>query len=397
MAKINNKTKENPKLLQKQLNDGRLSLYLEYYLGYNKFIDPDGVLKIKHNRKKETLSLYLYSNPRTAEQRQLNKHNLALAMEIRAEKEKELRYADVGKPSPIKLKINFWDYYQKYVDAYDKKDVRVIVGSFNRFKSFVNERYPNLSQILKPDQIDRFMVQKFVDYLQENSVGEGARTYFARFKKVIKSAVDRDIIRKNPCDGIRCIAQDNIISKDILSIDEYRKLANTPYQNQHIIRAFFVSLYAGYRFCDVKSLKYSDIDYENRIIRVQQEKVKGKSSNSVVITPLSDSLLGFIGYPTNPNDRDEFVFELPSHTGCLKALRKWTARAGIKKHITWHCARHSFGFALLSGENKVDIKTVGALMGHSGLKHTVRYTHTNDILKKNAIESLPTLTLEETL
>lgn len=281
MAKINNKTKENPKLLQKQLNDGRLSLYLEYYLGYNKFIDPDGALKIKHNRKKETLSLYLYSNPRTAEQRQLNKDNLALAMEIRAEKEKELRYTDVGKPNPIKLKINFWDYYQKYVDAYNKKDIRVIVGSFNRFKSFVNERYPNLSQVLKPDQIDRFMVQKFVDYLQENSVGEGARTYFARFKKVIKSAVDRDIIRKNPCDGVRCIAQDNI-TKDILSIDEYRKLANTPYQNQNIIRAFFVSLYTGYRFCDVKSLKYSDIDYGNRIIRVQQEKVKGKSSNSIV-------------------------------------------------------------------------------------------------------------------
>lgn len=300
MAKINNKTKENPKLLQKQLNDGRLSLYLEYYLGYNKFIDPDGVLKIKHTRKKESLSLYLYSNPRTAVQRQLNKDNLALAIEIRAEKEKELKYTEIGKPSPIKLKINFWDYYQKYVDAYDKKDDRVVVGSHNRFKKFIEGKYPNLSQVLKPDQIDKFMVQKFVDYLQENSVGEGVRTYFARFKKVIKSAVDRDVIRKNPCDGIRCIAQDNIITKDILSIDEYRKLANTPYQNQNIIRAFFVSLYAGYLFCNVKSLKYSDIDYGNKIIRLQQEKVKGKSSNAIVVTPLSESLLGFIGHPKFP-------------------------------------------------------------------------------------------------
>lgn len=383
--------------MQKQLIDGRFSLYLEYYLGYNKVIDSEGDLKIKHSRRKESLSLYLYSNPRTAEQRQSNKDNLALAMEIRAEKEKEMRYAEIGKPNPIKLKINFWDYYQKYVQSYSKKDIRVVAGSYNRFKTFVGESYPNLSQILKPDQIDRFMIQKFADYLQENSTGEGARTYFARFKKVIKSAVDRDIIRKNPCDGIRCVAQDNIISKDILSTDEYRRLANTPYQNQNIVRAFFVSLYAGYRFCDVKSLKYSDIDYENKMIRVQQEKVKGKSSNSVVITPLSDSLLGFIGYPDKPNDREELVFELPSHTGCLKALRKWTARAGIKKHITWHCARHSFGFALLSGASKVDIKTVGALMGHSGLKHTVRYTHTNDYLKKNAIESLPALKLENTL
>ncbi|MFZ4862978.1 hypothetical protein ACL9RF_12430 [Sphingobacterium sp. Mn56C] len=149
MAKINNKIKENPKLLQKQLNDGRLSLYLEYYLGYNKFIDPDGVLKIKHNRKKEALGLYLYLNPRTAEQRQLNKDNLALAVEIRAEKEKELRYTEIGKPSPIKLKINFWDYYQKYIDAYDKKDGRVVLGSHNRFKKFIEEKYPNFLPSIK--------------------------------------------------------------------------------------------------------------------------------------------------------------------------------------------------------------------------------------------------------
>lgn len=31
--------------------------------------------------------------------------------------------------------------------------------------------------------------------------------------------------------------------------------------------------------------------------------------------------------------------------------------------------------ALLSGHNTLDIKTVGALMGHSGLKHTMVYPH----------------------
>mgnify|MGYP003085751441 len=33
MAKLENKTKENPKLKQNKLSDGRISLYLEYYLG----------------------------------------------------------------------------------------------------------------------------------------------------------------------------------------------------------------------------------------------------------------------------------------------------------------------------------------------------------------------------
>ncbi len=33
MAMLENKTKENPKLEQNKLSDGRISLYLEYYLG----------------------------------------------------------------------------------------------------------------------------------------------------------------------------------------------------------------------------------------------------------------------------------------------------------------------------------------------------------------------------
>jgi hypothetical protein len=33
MAKIENKIKENPKLEQNKLSDGRISLYLEFYLG----------------------------------------------------------------------------------------------------------------------------------------------------------------------------------------------------------------------------------------------------------------------------------------------------------------------------------------------------------------------------
>ena len=33
MAKLENKTKENPKLEQNKLSDGRISLYLEYYFG----------------------------------------------------------------------------------------------------------------------------------------------------------------------------------------------------------------------------------------------------------------------------------------------------------------------------------------------------------------------------
>ena len=101
--------------------------------------------------------------------------------------------------------------------------------------------------------------------------------------------------------------------------------------------------------------------------------------------PLNDGLLGLIG----KGERDALIFTLPSHTMCLKSLRRWVARAGIDKHITWHCARHSFAVNILN--NGANIKTVASLLGHSGLKHTEKYTRAVDALKEAAINSLPEL------
>jgi site-specific recombinase XerD len=45
---------------------------------------------------------------------------------------------------------------------------------------------------------------------------------------------------------------------------------------------------------------------------------------------------------------------------------------------------------LNNGDN---IKTVASLLGHSGLKHTEKYTRAVDKLKEDAINSLPALNL----
>ena len=70
-------------------------------------------------------------------------------------------------------------------------------------------------------------------------------------------------------------------------------------------------------------------------------------------------------------------------------MKRWVKRAGIDKHISWHCARHSFAVNILN--NGANIKTVASLLGHSGLKHTEKYTRAVDKLKEEAINSLPEL------
>jgi len=365
--------KHNVILRERELSGGNKSLYLDIYSG--------GV------RIKEYLKLYISVNPRTPIEREVNKETLQLAETIRTERESELNHQAHGQISPNAKKINFLDYYQNYIDKYTKADIRMIKASFKRFNDFLEAEYPKYKNCIKPEQINKEMVTDFVEYLESKSKGEGALTFYRRFKKVIKNAVDNNVIAKNPCLGVVCKVDENALTKDILSIDEIEQLIKTRYpeQNPETRRAFIFTLYTGIRFCDIIDLKFSNVDYSNRILKFNQAKTKGKSSNSWVNIPLNDYLLSLIG---EKPENDTYIFNLPSQTMCLKTLRVWVKKAGISKHITWHCGRHSYAVNILN--NGANIKTVASLLGHSGLKHTEKYTRAVDSLKEQAVNSLPT-------
>lgn len=365
--------KHNVILREKPISNGNKSLFLDIY--------SNGT------RTKEYLKLYINANARTPIEREANRETLQLAETIRTQRESELNHQVYGQIAPSSKKINFLDYYQAYIDKYTKADIRMIKASFVRFKDFLSLEYPKYKNHIKPDQITKDMIIDFVEYLESKSKGEGALTFYKRFKKVIKYAVDHNVISKNPCTGVVCKVDENALTKDILSIDEMKKLIATRYpeQNQETRRAFIFTLYTGIRFCDIIKLRYSNVDYSNKILKFNQAKTKGKSSTSWVNIPLNETLLSLIG---EKPEKDEFIFKLPSQTMCLKALRHWVKKAGIDKHITWHGGRHSFAVNILN--NGANIKTVASLLGHSGLKHTEKYTRAVDSLKEKAINSLPT-------
>lgn len=393
---ISQDTTDNPKLGAKILSDGRESLFLDYYFGYqmvySEKLDKEVMRK---DRKREFLKLYLWQAPRTPIERQQNKETLELAKKIRFERGQELLESVEGYRLKKERDINFLDYFQSYIDKYTKKDIRMVQIALSRFRDFLNEtpEYNKFAKRIKPEQINKDMVEAYTEYLQTRSVGEGAKSIYARFKKVVKFAIEHDVMLKNPCTGITIKIDDQQLKKEVLSTEEIQQLIATHYDNENpnIRRAFIFCLYCGLRYCDVKDLTFKDVDYANRLLKFEQNKTKGHSANSGVIIPLNDGILKLIGEPSNPDNRDEAIFPLPSYEMCLKALKRWVKRAGINKHISWHCARHSFAVNILN--NGANIKTVASLLGHSGLKHTEKYTRAVDKLKEDAINSLPELKL----
>ena len=391
---ISQDTTDNPKLGAKILSDGRESLFLDYYLGYQMaWSEKLGREVAKKNRRREYLSLYLWQAPRTPIERQQNKETLELAKKIRFERGQQLLEQGEGYRLKKDNNINFLDWMWSYYEAYTKGDKRHLKRAHDVFIDFLNAtpEYQKYAKRLKPEQLDKEMIEAFTEYLQHRFRGEGPHTLYARFKKIIAAAVDKDVMRKDPCHGISITIDNGSLKKDVLSMDEIKQLITCHYQGEsvNIRRAFLFCLRCGLRFCDVKDLTYSNVDFSNRLLKFEQAKTKGHSSASSVVIPLSDGVLELIGKPSVEGNRDELIFPLPSHTMCLKALRHWCKRAGIDKHITWHCARHSFAVNILN--NGANIKTVAALLGHSGLKHTEKYTRAVDALKQDAINSLSEL------
>ena len=399
---ISNDRQANPKLGAKLLSDGRASLFLDYYFGFTMvYSESQDKMVPKKQKRRESLDLYLYSNPKNPQQRQHNRKTFDLADTIR--NEKAIAVKDEDKKEALKKKkvsINFLDFFQEYLDAYTKKDVRMIQIALQRFKDFLRDtpEYNIYEKKIKPEQINSEMVEAFTEYLQSRSVGEGAKSIYQRFKKVYKScAIKCNINYQRPFvdsegKSITITIDEDAIVKDFLSPEEERQLMETHYtgENPEIRNAFIFCLYTGMRFCDVRDLVFGNFDFANGLLTYEQNKTKGHSKHSRVTLPVTDPLLGLIGEQPENRDKDELVFTLPSHTMCLKALRRWTKRAGITKHITWHCARHSFGtnMAATAAQKGLSVRVVQEMMGHSSLKYTERYTRVVDEQKKAAMAEL---------
>lgn len=158
----------------KVLSDGRESLFLDFYLGFDIAVSSKSGKEYKRvNNRREYLSLYLWQAPRTQLERQQNKETIELAKKIRYEKGQELLESVEGYRLKKERDINFLDYFQSYIDKYTKKDIRMVQIALSRFRDFLNEtpEYNKFAKRIKPEQINKDMVEAYTEYLQTRSVG----------------------------------------------------------------------------------------------------------------------------------------------------------------------------------------------------------------------------------
>ncbi len=304
-------------------------------------------------------------NPKSELDKQRNKEITFTAKAIRNEIEQEL-LSGTHKFGVKKSKnTTILNYFDLYLSKYTKKDKRNIEGVRNRLLEFMNQKD------LRIESINEKFVRHFWEFLDSKSKGEGASSYFSRFKKVIKSAQIEGLINNNPCDLVKVKKSEIRLKKDTLTKEEITLLKVTNCSNLEVKEAFLFSIYTGIRWCDIKVLNWDNIQGET--ICFNQLKT-GKP----VQLPITDEIR-----PLLVKNNKSTIFELPSHNGALKCLKKWVIAAGIKKHITWHCARHTTG--TIMSQNGTNAFIIAAGLGHSNLRHTYKYVRVNNEDLKKAL------------
>ena len=164
-----------------------------------------------------------------------------------------------------------------------------------------------------------------------------------------------------------------------------------------------LSLYTGLRLGEVLALKWQNIDFKNNLLNVEKSvsiissnhksllvESEPKTLSSIREIPISKQLLVLLKELKQKSTCEYVISSYKNKQVNPRAYQKSFENLLIKlniKHYGFHSLRHTFATRLL--ENKVDIKTISELMGHSSPTITLnRYVHTNIENKRKALEIL---------
>lgn len=348
-------------LYKRTLSSGSISLYLDIRQGKKRWRESLNIIIKKRDPKK--------------------KEKEELAKTVRNQREMQILKGEYGGIPDHLKKVNFDDYADNFLRKYRKKDIRIVAGAINKFKEFVND------SALRMSDITPIMMQDYAKYLVHDAglTGETSHNYFSRFKKLLKDAKIRGILKEMPTADIRFENPNkgDTLKKQVLDAEELQLLANTECGNNEVKKAFLFSCFTSLGLAEIRDLTWANVR-KGRLITTR------KKTGEPIDNRLSATALNLIGERKDP---EEYLFDLAiiSTNAVNKNIKLWSKRAGLEKKLTFYCGRHTFACLLLI--NGANLKTVADAMGHRSTKSTLKYLNHVQRLQDKAIDNLPEIEL----
>ena len=331
-------------------------------------------------RKQESLKLYLVPEL-TRDDKRKNKETMQLAEAIRAERFTQLKKKVYDLDDPVDLGLyDFFDVVMREktsngvypagrtaLKAYEPKNIRLSSVSVDWVRGFV-----------------RYLETAGTGYDSSKKLSQNTKiAYYSIIRTVLREALKRRLIKTDPCMGVEGPKRRDS-ERQYLTLDELRRLAATPIPRDDIRRAFLFSCLTGLRLSDVTKMRWSEVSEVDGMTRLS---FRQKKTGGVQYIDVNAEAVALMGERKKGNDP---VFgSIGSPPQLCANISKWVAKAGIDKHITFHCARHTFATMLLT--LGADLYTVSKLLGHRQIQTTQIYAKIVDEKRRDAGRGIPPL------
>ena len=228
-------------------------------------------------------------------------------------------------------------------------------------------------------------LQRTIGAKVDPRTGRPTRTTANRALTVLGSlfgrAVDWEVLERSPVQKVRRFPERRI--ERYLTEDELDRIAVLldahHRRNPGAVLAIRLLLLTGARTDEILSLKWADIDWEHKLLRLRDTKTGARD------VPVSADALRLI---SEVEERGEFVCSTSTGRKIQNLHRTWILlrkKIGLDD-VRKHDLRHNF--ASTGASAGIPLITVGKILGHKDLRTTQRYAHLFDHEVKAAVEQI---------
>ena len=343
-------------LRQRLLPSGKITLYLDYY---PEIRNP----KTNKSQRHEYMGIYLYGNPTNRVQREFNQTMLEKAEIIRCRRQEQVINRQFGFIDHSQQREDFLAYFEDVTKKRYQK-WKIVYMHFHKFtggKCTFGEVSVDLCNKFREYLLNAHQLRHKKKKVSRNS----AAGYFSTFRALLKQAYKERLISENINDYLDYIEWEEV-DREFLTQDELIQLAQTPCKHDVLRRASLFSCLTGLRISDIENLRWEHIQPIPAIglcivITIQKTKTPVK-------LPLCDEAIELMG-----NRGTGKVFKSLKRSMTGKPLKDWITAAGITKHITFHCFRHTYSTLQFAANSNP--YAVQQSMCHKDIGTTMRYTH----------------------
>ena len=341
---------------QRLLPSGKITLYFDYYPAIR---NP----KTNKSQRHEYLGIYLYGRPKNQVERDFNKTMLEKAELIRCRRQEQLINRQFGFIDHNQQKEDFLAYFKEAtMHRYQKWSI--VYLHFHKFtggKCTFGEVTVDLCTKFRDYLVNAHQLKHTDKPLSRNS----AAGYFSTFRALLKQAYKEKLLPENVNDHLDFIEWEDV-QRQFLTQTELIKLAQTPCKHDVLRRASLFSCLTGLRRSDILNLTWDNIQPVDGIglcivIKIQKTKTPAR-------LPLCEEAVELMGERGIGKVFKGFQVCM---TG--KPLKDWVAASGIRKHITFHCFRHTYSTLQMAAASNP--YAVQHAMCHKDINTTMRYTH----------------------